>query len=313
MLAGALPRLATALLQPTVLVAGVATGVTLGTVGVATGAIPVKDPGPRLTSLYECPGSGRVVTNLAPDQRVLVTARSADGAWLQIYVGEPGVERGWAQASRLDLKAAPDSLPIAECTPSATPEPLTAPPSIAPSATTTASATSTPFGGQTNAPHTAPPIGTPSPSPTKTSTPTSAPTPSPTKTPAPTPTPLTGPVLSGLSVYTGDHGGDGIWRIYPTTCPYGYSWNFGMTVDAADPDGIKSVTMYYKLTGGSAQSVPMTQEGVDDTLWDGGLMSTDTWPAGPMTIWFQGKDNLDHLGPIYDPATEGYKFEVATC
>ena len=121
MFAGALPRLASAVLQPPALAAGLVTGVLGGAVGVGTGAIPVTDAGPRLTAVYECPDSNRIVTRLAPEQQVLVTARTANGAWLQLYLGEPDAERGWATATALRLPSSADSLPIADCTPSSSP------------------------------------------------------------------------------------------------------------------------------------------------------------------------------------------------
>src|SRR6185369_7850624 len=198
MFASALPKLAAALLQPPALAAGLVTGIVSGAVGVGTGAIPVTDPGPRLNTLYECPGSGRVVANLAPDQKVLVTARSADGAWLQIYVGEPGVERGWASAAKLHLAAAPDSLPIADCTPEPTPETSLELPSALPSPEATVVATVVP----TAVPVTLPPGATPNPTPKPTATP------KPTKTPTPTPTPFVGPTVSHLEInYADPQGG----------------------------------------------------------------------------------------------------------
>ena len=117
MLAGALPRLASAVLQPPALAAGLATGILGGAVGVGTGVIPVTDAGPRLIAISECPDSNNVVTRLASDQKVLVTARTATGAWLQLYLGEPGAERGWTRATSLELASSADALPVADCVP----------------------------------------------------------------------------------------------------------------------------------------------------------------------------------------------------
>jgi hypothetical protein len=117
MLAGSLPRLASAVLQPQVLAAGLVTGVGVGAVGVGTGAIPVTDVGPRITFVYECPDSNRVVERLTEGQSVLVTARTSNGAWLQVYVGTPDAERGWTKASSLQLPSPADALPVADCVP----------------------------------------------------------------------------------------------------------------------------------------------------------------------------------------------------
>ena len=121
MLAGALPRLASAVLQPPALAAGLATGILGAAAGVGSGVIPVTDAGPRLTAIYECPDSNRVVTRLAADQKVLVTARTSNGAWLQLYLGEPDAERGWTRATSLQLPSTADALPVADCVPSSSP------------------------------------------------------------------------------------------------------------------------------------------------------------------------------------------------
>ena len=306
MLAGFLPRLASLVSQPAVLAAGVATGVAVGAVGVGTGAIPVTDPGPRLVALFECPDSGRVVKSLPSNQSVLVTARSADGAWLEIYIGEPGAERGWARATSLQLKAAPDSLPVADCTPEATlPPPTGLASPVTPTSASLPPSSAVPSAASTVVPFTAPPA-TPSPTPGPTKTP------KPTKTPTPTAVPLTGPVISHLSIYDGQHDGDGVWRVY-YGCSDASSY-FGWTVDAADSDGPVSVRQYWEYTNApESLSQSMTMEDSYGELWDGGFTVQSDWPAGPIHVWFQGRDALDNLGPIFDPASEGYTFEVGVC
>src|SRR6185369_11475018 len=227
MLAGILPRLASIASQPAVLAAGVATGVAVGAVGVGTGAIPVTDPAPRNAPLYECPGSTHVVTSITPNQNVLVTARSTDGQWLQIYVGEPGAERGWAPASALQLKAAPDSLPVADCTPDATPEPSPTgpePSSVGPTDSAPVPS-AVPATVAPSAAGTAPPAPTPS----KPPTPTHAATPGPTGP---------GPFLSQLEIVTpSKDAATGTYIFYATGCT-GKVTHATISVVATDPDGI---------------------------------------------------------------------------
>jgi len=308
MLAGALPRIASALGQPAVLAAGVAAGVAVGAVGIGTGAIPVTDPPPHLASLYECPGAGRVVVNLPPDQQVLVTARSADGTWLEIFIGQPGVERAWARAGLLSLRSAPDSLPVADCATTLTPAPLTAPPTVpaSPSGTEPSGSGVPPSGVPAT-------LGTPTPSstPTPTSTPTVTKTPKPTKTPTPTATPLTGPVLSHLDVYSSAADTDGVWRI-ASGCS-DYPDYFAWTLDAADPDTTVSVRQYYRPLGDPTLYGEMVQEDSYGELWDGGFSAHAEWQVGPIEVWFQGRDADGNLGPIFYPASEGFEFEITAC
>jgi hypothetical protein len=295
-LAGVLPRLASLALQPAVLAAGVATGVAVGTVGVGTGAIQVTDPGPRLTALFECPDSGHVVKNLPSDQNVLVTARTADGTWLEIYIGEAGVERGWARASSLKLKAAPDSLPIASCTPSATPEPATAPPTTTPSGSgPVVSSTGLPTG----APATAPPV-TPSPIPTasKTAVPTSPPTSAPTAEPTPTATAPTAYLTDAQIHDVPKDVPTNTYIIYPPGCT-GYYTLAPFTVRAFDPDGIATVYLYFQAPNdNTTRSVLMDSEGGD--LYYGAFGSDGTFGEGIFNYYFTSTDTLGHTRTLFE-------------
>jgi hypothetical protein len=299
--------------QPAVLAAGVATGVAAGAIGIAAGAIPVADPAPRLLPLYECPGSGRIVTSLPSNQSVLVTARSADGTWLQIYVGEAGAARAWMPAASVQLNAAPDSLPVADCIPEEPPATTFQAPSplMSPAPTIVGSV------APTNAPLTAPPSATitPSPTPSRTPGPTKTPTPAPTPTPTPTPapTPLTGPVLSDVSIYAPPHAGGGLYQmslLNPLFCEFAYD-DFGIWVSASDPDGVASVRLYYKPTGGGTQSVAMVEE--SGSTWDGTFTAEMTWSFGPVQVWLQAEDGNGNLGPILDLNDLGYEIELVSC
>ena len=191
LLAGVGPRVAAIVAQHGAsIAAGALSGALLGGAGVATGVIPTGAAnGAPTRDLTACPGSGPVVGRISSGTPLLVTARSADGAWLQVYIGGPGVDSGWASADALKLRDAASSLPVADCgtQPSAgpTPGPVASPPPPSQIALPTAT------------------VG-PSPSPTPIATATPKPTPK--KTPRPTPTPVptsvkdaNPPVISDLS------------------------------------------------------------------------------------------------------------------
>lgn len=256
-----------------VIAAGLLTGIVGGSVGVATGAIPVVDqPAQHATALYECPGSGRIVTSVAPNQEVLVTRRSADGGWLEIYVGRPGVERAWAPAAALNLEAAPDSLPIGDCDPEITPGLSAAPATTTPTATVE-----------------------PSPSPSPSPTPKPSKTPKPTAKPTPSPVPLTGPILTELILQDiPPDPSTGIYHLYPPGCT-GYYTLAPFTVRANDTDGVEAVYLYFRPTGGIVSSVQMEWEG--DDLYYGNFGSDGTWSDGPVTYWVEAEDSLGNLSP----------------
>jgi hypothetical protein len=112
-------------------------------------------------ALVDCPGSGSVVAAAQPGDQMLVTGRSADGAWLRVYVPGPASD-GWVPASTINLLADGSALPLAGCVEAAVVPPTAVPATLAPTAT-------------------APPTAIP--------TATTKPTARPTATPAPTPTP----------------------------------------------------------------------------------------------------------------------------
>lgn len=304
-----IPQIASLIAQPAVLAAGVATGVAVGAVGVGTGAIPVTDPAPHNAPLYECPGSDRIVTSISPNQNVLVTARTADGQWLQIYIGEAAAERGWAPASALQLKAAPDSLPVADCTPEATAEPVPTtlePPRLGPT-TSAAAPSDVPTFGPT-------PTATPIPSPTK----TPKPTPTPTPTPAPTPTAPTGPTLTAftLNPFPGywyideDPPGSGIYPIYQVSCTIG-DWTVGFYIEAQDPDGIVSATLYYQPQGVSDPlQQSMGEEGSGEYYTE--IVSDDaTWYFGDVDYWITVVDGVGDSTTFNGPSN--YRIVYTLC
>ena len=188
--------------------AGLLTGALAGGALVVAGAIPPAEaPTAGTVALLACPGEGPALATISDGERLLVTARSADGKWLEVYIGQPGIDRAWADAAALTLDASGDGLPVADCAgpepaplPSPPPAPTlqpteapTAEPTLGPSPTATPSATATQAATATATAHvtataTPKPTKTASPTPTKTPTPP-PPTPTPTPTPTPAPTP----------------------------------------------------------------------------------------------------------------------------
>jgi hypothetical protein len=137
---------------------------------IAAGALPFQNaapPPPGQLALVGCPGSGSVVAVARPGEQMLVTGRSADGAWFRIYVPGPTASEGWVPADSIELLADGSALPVGTCgevaavtgTPAATPSPTPAP-------------TSVPSGAPTPAPTAAPRSTGPAPTPTPTAVPT---------------------------------------------------------------------------------------------------------------------------------------------
>jgi hypothetical protein len=261
-LAGIAPRLAGLVAQHGAsIAAGALSGALLGGAGVATGVIPTGGAANSAPSraLTACPGSGPEVARISTGRPILVTARSADGAWLQVYVGLPGVDSGWASADALKLKDAASSLPVADCgvTPSAAPTPgaVASPPPPSQIALPTATAG-------------------PSPSPT----PKPTPTPRPTKTPKPTPVPTSykdphPPIITGISVEQnceeGSFGVSPMLEIYIT--------------DADDPDSALNVRLFvdppgplaeYEYTGPYAPYVSLPGN------WEAQWQQSSQWASG---------------------------------
>jgi len=105
-----------------VLGAGLLAGATFGGVLVATGAVNPGTPqggaapgGGSGLELVPCPDQGPVIGTIPRNQQVLVTAKSADGGWLQLYWPAPGIERAWTKAGPLKLEGDAASLPVAAC------------------------------------------------------------------------------------------------------------------------------------------------------------------------------------------------------
>jgi hypothetical protein len=119
---------------------GTLTGIVATSALVAAGVVPphvVPAPSAGPLALVRCPGSGPVIAFAQPGERMLVTGRSADGAWLRIYVPGPISGEGWVRAGSIELLADGSGLPVGNCgdVAAATAIPATPAPSPTPTAT----------------------------------------------------------------------------------------------------------------------------------------------------------------------------------
>ena len=128
---------------------------------VALNVVPVHSGGsgasPRGLVLVACPGSGPVLAVVDPGQKLLVTGRSSDGSWLQVYLPGPALPYAWAPARELQASGDTGGLPVAGCDVAAGPSgtPLVA--TASPGASTSLEPTPTP----TPVANTGPRLGTP--------------------------------------------------------------------------------------------------------------------------------------------------------
>lgn len=260
MFAGAVPRLAALLAQhgTQAVAAGLLSGAVVAGTGVATGLIHVGGaPAPAGVALLACPGSGRQVGRITAGQTLLVTARSADGSWLQVYVGTPGVDRAWAPAGVLRLQAAVDGLPTADCGATPGPGPSAATPSVEATVVVTSS-----------------PSPSPTPRPTRTPRPTASPKPTPKPTPTPVPTSYKDPnppIVSEL--------------IASDNClpPGGTDYLTVTVTDADDADAALTVRLIIDPPGVAPyEGETFSPNGLG--TWEGLFSSTGSWTSGPV-IW----------------------------
>jgi hypothetical protein len=276
--------------------AGLLTGAIGGTALVATGVIPLgaETVTPATIQLLACPDAGPALAQISDGQRLLVTGKSADGTWLEVYIGQPGVDRAWAEATSLSLESGVDTLPVVACDAPPGPSPATLPPPAAtasptvtieptlipsaspsPSPTATAKATATATVRATATPKpTKKPNATKTPGPVATKTPTPAP-PKATPTPTPQPTVNPPPSLSDLSVSQQNF------------CQTGSST---VSVTATDPQGIDVVRITYRPNGGPTYGpVAMQPQGGD--VWTYSI-TPQGWNEGFVSITVTAYDNF---------------------
>lgn len=98
------------------LAAGGLTGVVAVGALLVGGLISIDDAAARENALdlLGCPAAGSVVAIAAPGDRLWVTGKTADGAWLQVFLPGPATNEGWAPASRLAL-ADDSTVPVVAC------------------------------------------------------------------------------------------------------------------------------------------------------------------------------------------------------
>jgi hypothetical protein len=129
-----------------VLIIGGLSGIVAMSALIATNVIPVHSGGsgasPRGLVLVACPGSGPVLAVVDPGQKLLVTGRSSDGTWLQVYLPGPALPYAWAPASELQPSGDTGGLPVTSCDvaaarPAGSPIVATASPSTATEVTAT--------------------------------------------------------------------------------------------------------------------------------------------------------------------------------
>jgi hypothetical protein len=216
-MSGLLPALGGGANSVAQLVAGGLSGVLGMSALIATGVVPTGPPaaGPQSLVVVGCPGSGSVMAVAKPGEQMLITGRSADGAYLRVYVPGPANNDGWVPAGTVNLLADASGLPVVGCA--------------------VAVAPGTP--GPTAVPATA--------TPTATAAPTATPKPTPTPSPTPTATPNPGPVLANLKASRG--------TIYADRSGHcvGSPASLSISVTATDADGVKSVTLSLRPAGSS--------------------------------------------------------------
>jgi hypothetical protein len=224
---GLLPALGGGASSAVQLVAGGLSGVVTMSALIVSGVVPAGPPPvvARTLAVVGCPGAGSIVAVAQPGQQMLVTGRSADGAWLRIYVPGPASNDGWVPATSVNVLADASGLPVAGCA-----EVAAATGTPGPTATATVLATATP---------------TPAATPTATPKPTSTPRPTPTPTPVPTPTPNLGPTfvmqpVSDVASINTNPLGTG-------TCTL--ALGTGLTTRVSDPDGIAGIQLWVRKPG----------------------------------------------------------------
>jgi hypothetical protein len=213
----------------TQLVIGGLSGIIATSVLIAAGIVGLSDtppPPPSQLTLVGCPGSGSVVAVAQPGEQMLVTGRSADGAWYRIYVPRPVAGEGWVRTDSIELLADGSALPVSTCGDVAA---ATGIPAATPTPSPTAAVSVTP----TAAP------------PATSATPTPAPTPA-AASPAAAPTPNVGPVFStqpaaGLATIAFKPFGSG-----------GCATSASVTTAAADPDGVAQIQLWVKKPGAAS-------------------------------------------------------------
>lgn len=251
-------------------VIGAAIGITLGVVGPGGSSSTSAATALRTVSIWDCPDSVKVGTLIDGD-RIVATARSENGGWLEIRSPYDLGSRVWVAAAAVAPDASPDQLPVADCD---TPQ--------VPAVTTTTSAPpddsipedTTPEPPPSDPAHTDPPPVSEPTSPASTTTVAPSGTSTTTTTTAPPPPDTTGPTLSGLNANPG-----AIWTqdtpSVPCVGPKAQTTSV-VSVNASDPSGVVSAQLEWSVNGHTG-SKAMTRSG---STWSAtlGEFAHDTLP-----------------------------------
>jgi hypothetical protein len=264
------------------LAAGGLSGVLAMTALVVSGAMPIGGgpTGPVALLLVACPGSSSVVAAANPGEKMLVTAKNADGTWLRVYIPGPVNHAGWVPAGSVDLLADASGLPVAGCkdvlavigtpTPSGTPAPATASPPPSVGASPSLRPTVRPTAKPTLAPTPAfqPTTGAASPTaPPATVVPTATPNVGPRFTSQPS---ASAPSIAAQVLETGD-------------CT-GLTTTVTISTAVSDADGVASVQLWVRKPGAGSFS----------QLSHGFTNRGATWTAWIKTYW----DHINTVGTL---------------
>ena len=264
----------------------IAAGLIVGVIGtgtlLATGAVHVGGgtaapaaPAGGL-QLVACPDVGPVIGTIPQGEKVLVTARTADGAWLQIFYPGPAFDRAWTKAGPLQLEADASGLPIASCEapPSPSPAPVARglrggrgrrrsrarrPPGLA-VAVAIAAARRQPEPGPARRPARA-------------------------RRPTPKPTPNLPPAIAAFTASTKALSYD-----QGAYCPTA-TQSVTFTLKASDAGGVASATLYWRKPGASSYTpLPMTLAGgsAQNGTWTVTVDTTTngSWNAGNRLTYY---------------------------
>lgn len=328
--------------QPTfqAVAAGLLSGAVIGSTVVASGILPLEPERaePQFVALLACPGAGPELARVPAGQELLITGRSADGAWLEVYIGEPGVERAWAPAPALRAESAISALPIAACDlpigpPTLGPATLGPPTQVVqtspPTPTVTATVAPTLPPGVTASPPppaTATPrvtaSPTPKPTPTKTPTVTATPTPTPFVTPSPTPliTPppdLTPPSITNVNIAGAYTNGDGNYYIYAPAaagCPY-HSATISASVTDAGGSGLAgfTVTLRWKDPFGTQYNQQMSYS-LATFRYTKTISAVNGWPENTwIQYWITASDNAGNQAMTSSPPDNAHWLFTGQC
>jgi hypothetical protein len=296
-------RVGTVLAQRTAqaVVTGTLAGLIVGTGLVAAGIVPPDRSDPATIALIACPGSGPAIAHARAGQTMLVTGRTADSRWLEVYLGQPGVDHAWVPAAGVTLQASIDTLPIHGCAAAPTNAPPSAPietpvvlASVAPSLALAATIPPSPTPVAT-------PSSAPTPKPTLKPTPTPKPTPQPTPKPTAAPPPdTTNPTLSDMHV--------------SSTCVDQSSPSSTIFVTATDPDDpVASILMGVRPPGVESYFLAeMTHD--SGNLWHLDFTQTTWTTDGYVDYYATAMDSHGNASNSIsdDPASSNNFIQVAT-